>query len=127
MRLDLLKLGVFLIGISLLIISSVFVLIYLKTTTITKTFGPPAITASCDYENNVIIIYAMKDVRNVEIIDINNNTYCTFDYIKGQNNEICKINVSKSNIYQLIYDNNKKVVKCYKPRYIKPLPPTIRE
>ncbi len=121
MKFDLLKIGVFLIGISLLIISSVIVLIYLKTTFRQEI----AITASCDYENDVIIIYAMKDVRNVKIIDINNNTYCAFDYIKRQNNEICKINVSKSTIYQLIYDDNKKVIKCYKPRYIKPPPPTV--
>ncbi len=125
MKFDLLKVGVFLIGISLLIISSIIVLVYFKTLRYEsiRSFT----TATCDYENNVIIIYAREDIKDVKIIDINNNTYCAFGYIKRQNNEICKINVSKSTIYLLIYDNNKKVVKCYKPKYIKPPPPTISD
>ncbi len=108
---DFAKIGLFLIGIALIIIASIvlhFYITYLSRTipfySIEKTFN-----AYCTV-NKVVIVSALKDLEKVKILDNRSNTICLFDKIRGGSEELCIVN--EYGVYIVQHNDFKDVVEC---------------
>ena len=114
-KIDLLRIGVFLIGISMLIISIILLQWHIRA--MTNYWEPPKLDAWGDSSNNVIIITARDTLTNVVVKDKNGTVLCKFDKINKGSQEICP--VSCPGIFTVESDGIKRVVTCYKIEKVK--------
>ncbi len=104
---DFLKLGVFLLGISALILASIALHFYL-----TQPRGPyEKFWAHCDF--NTVIVRANEDLRNVSVLDVNGTLICSFDEIPKGSDKICK--VSEEGIYRVVLGKEERAIICRSP------------
>lgn len=111
-NIDLLKIGVLLIGIALLIIAALALKIYYDIQK-RSDYYTSDFYAYC--EQNYIIISASKDLYKVSVKNIEGNyTYCTFDVIKKGSEELCKVDIkeNETKMYIVTANDIKKVVRC---------------
>ncbi len=114
MIMDFLKLGVFLLGISALILASIVLHAYL-----TRPLGPyEKFWAYCDF--NTVIIRANEDLRNVSVLDVNGTLICSFDEIPKGSDKICK--VGREGVYRVVSGREERAVICRSPIAPTPAP-----
>jgi hypothetical protein len=101
---DFLKLGVFLLGISALILASIALHFYL-----TQPRGPyERFWAYCNF--NTVIIRANEDLRNVSVLDVNGSLICNFDEIPKGSDRVCR--VGGDGVYRVISGREERAVVC---------------
>ncbi len=102
----LMKLGVFLGGLGILIIA---LLISYETFKSPRSYD---LNMYCD--RGYVVLTANKDIYNVSVI-FNGSVVCSYDAIKKDNQELCRINANESVPVMITYDDKKRVVWCYRP------------
>ena len=108
---DLSKIGILLIGISLLIIAGLAVHWYL---TFIQRFPPsstPPFNTYCSH--NAIIIHANVELTRVQVHDNRSRQICFFDRIPRGSEELCVIGASGAYIVKV--GDHKDVVECWPP------------
>ena len=114
---DFLKLGVFLLGISALILASIALHSYLTHSRAYERFW-----AYCDF--NTVIIRANDDLRDVSVLDVNGTLICSFDEIPKGSDKICK--VSREGVYRVVSGREERAVICRSsPIAPKPIAPEL--
>ena len=116
-KLDLLKIGVFLIGVSMLIIAIVLLQLYVNT--VSNSWEPPKLDAWGDSSNDVIVITARDTLTNVVVKDKNGTILCKFDKINKGSQEICPVNCP--GVFTVESNGIKRVVTCYEIKELKPI------
>lgn len=120
---DFSKIGVFLIGIALIILASIvlhFYVTYLIRTLPLQTVSRP-FNAYCTVDR-AIIVNALQDIEDVVVLDNRSNTVCAFNKIKSGSEELCM--AREYGVYIVQYNDFKDVVECPGPFTIErePLP-----
>ncbi|MEM1520047.1 MAG: hypothetical protein QXO55_07375 [Candidatus Korarchaeum sp.] len=116
--LDLLKVGVLLLGISALIIAGLAVHAYYKGVLSYPAPIMESFHAYCSF--NVVIIHANDDLRNVSVSSSNGTLICRFDSVPKGSDEVC--NVNKDGVYVVRVGNLKRAVTC--STWVAPYPPS---
>ncbi|MGC9079376.1 MAG: hypothetical protein ACP5G1_01410 [Nanopusillaceae archaeon] len=118
------KMGIFLIGLSLLIIAIVAVLFYQLVSNKSSVYESNYYVY-CNKEQldgYYIIINAYNDLRDVVVKNVNDTIFCTFDYIPKGSERVCFVGNSPG-IYIVKSGYYEKIANCveyYPP--IRPLP-----
>lgn len=107
--LDLLKIGMFLLGISALILSGIALHAYLRSLN-EEPYSSP-FYAYCQQGN--IIIQANQDLDNISVYDTKQNMFCHFNQIPRTSEELCDVNDVNSTMFVVESPLSKKVVSCY--------------
>jgi hypothetical protein len=115
-QLDILKIGVFLVGISALIFAGLATHWYYKLNREYREIPSNQFFSYCN--KDVIIISAYSDLKDVKVLDENGNTVCSFDLIRKNSDEICKTN--RYGVFMVASGDLKKVTIC--ENIIRPLP-----
>ncbi len=118
-KVDLLKIGVFLIGIAMLMMAGILLHLYIKTITTESSWKPSKFYASCDSKNSVIIISARETITNVTVKDKNGTIICKFSKINANSEEMCTIEIP--GVFTVESEGTKKVVSCYEIEEMKPV------
>ena len=105
--LDLWKIGVFLIGVSAVVISAIALHLYFRVYS-EAPYKPQDFYAYC--QDKTIIISANKDLTDVEVLDNQSKVVCGFPRINANSDELCS--VDSIGIYQVKYESLKKIVSC---------------
>lgn len=109
---DILRVGVLLLGISALIVALLAVHAYYRSIL----QYPPAqeiFYAYCNY--NTVIVHANDDLRNVSVFSSNGTLICRLDEISKGSDEVC--NVNSQGVYIVQAGNLKRAVTCSTPPY----------
>ncbi|MEM0275148.1 MAG: hypothetical protein QXE67_02720 [Nitrososphaerota archaeon] len=111
---DFAKIGVLLIGISLLVIAVVVVHFYVFyfTKITSSTIVERLFTAYCSM-SKAVVISANRDLEEVTVLDNRSIEVCRFKNIQKNSQEVCM--VEDYGIYIVKYGDFKNVVECYKP------------
>jgi len=121
---DFARIGVFLIGIALIILASIILNFYI--TYLSRTFSSYSIdrpfNAYCTF-NKVVIVSALKDLERVKILDNKSNTICFLDRMKSGSEELYIVN--EYGVYIVQYDDFKDVVECFSPAAVRIESPTL--
>lgn len=106
---DLLRIGIFFLGISALMFAGIAIHWY-YTIQVQQPWKPtiPSFWARC--EEKTIVIEAMEDLRNITVKDTNGNMICEFNFIHKGSDEICFVNTT--GLFVVEVDGIKKVVTC---------------
>jgi hypothetical protein len=107
------KVGIFLVGLSLLIIAAVSVLFYQLVNSKAYTYESN-FYAYCNNEHTdgyYIIITTYIDLRDVVVKNINDTVYCTFNYIPKGSDRVCFVGNS-TGIYIVKSGYYEKAVSC---------------
>ena len=118
-KFDLLKIGVFLLGISGIIISLLAYDIYSTSKERGEYYKKP-FYAHCS--EKAIIINARETLENIEILDNQAQVICNFDKILAGSEELCFVDVF--GFYVVQAEDRKDVVKC-REWAIPPIPEKI--
>ena len=113
---DLLKIGMFFLGVSTLIFASIALHAYLKSLSEDSYSNP--FYAYC--QQGMIIIQANKDLENISVYDAKQNLLCNFDKILKNSEELYDVSNVNSTIFVIQNSLSKKVVRCYEPN-VRPL------
>ena len=118
-KLDLLRIGVLLLGISAIIFAGIALHWYYKIQ-IEKPWKPglPSFWVRC--EEKTIIIGARYDLENVSVKNNLGNTLCRFKLIKKGSDEICFVN--SSGVFIVESGEIKKAVVCEESLKIHKIP-----
>jgi len=108
---DLSKIGILLIGISLLIIAGLAVHIYLIFIQHFPSSRTPPFNAYCSH--NAIIIHANEELVDVQVYDNRSSQICFFDRIPRDSEELCV--VEAQGVYVVRVGDHKDVVECWPP------------
>ncbi len=120
-KLDLLKLGMLLLGISAIILSGIALDAYLRTLDRQEMSGD-FFYAYC--QDRVIIIHAEKTLENVSVTSSKNEEICSFKEIPEYSEEVCDVSNFNSTVFTIKTKTLKRAVTC-SDYGSKPLP--IRE
>jgi hypothetical protein len=116
--LDLLKIGIFLLGISAIIFAVIAVHWYMKIQT--TWWKPPRQASFYAYcEDGVIIVSARQDLTDVKVTDKEGNVVCEFDGIRANSEEIC--NANATGVFLVIHEDTKKAVTCREFKTVQPV------
>jgi hypothetical protein len=107
-QLDILKIGIFLLGISALIFAVIATHWYYKLNREYREIPSNQFFSYCN--KDVIIISAYSDLKDVKVLDENGNTVCSFDLIRKNSDEICKTN--RYGVFLVSSGDLKKVTIC---------------
>jgi hypothetical protein len=107
-QLDILKIGVFLVGISALIFVGLATHWYYKLNREYREIPSNQFFSYCN--KDVIIISAYSDLKDVKVLDENGNTVCSFDLIRKNSDEICKTN--RYGVFLVASGDLKKATIC---------------
>ncbi|MDT7858873.1 MAG: hypothetical protein RQ930_02395 [Candidatus Aenigmarchaeota archaeon] len=107
-QLDILKIGVFLVGISALIFAGLATHWYYKLNREYREIPSNQFFSYCN--KDVIIISAYSDLKDVKVLDENGNTVCSFDLIRKNSDEICKTN--RYGVFLVASGDLKKAIIC---------------
>jgi len=108
---DLSKIGILLIGISLLIIASLAVHWYL---TFIQRLPPSSISLfNAYYSHNAIVIHANVELTGVQVHDNRSRQICSFDRIPRGSEELCVVGAPGAYIVKV--GDHKDVVECWPP------------
>jgi len=111
MGVNLLGVGVLLLGVAAVVAVGIALHAYLTTQ---MSYRPPPhqpFTAYC--RNSVVVISAYEDLTNVQVLDVNGTAVCAFDKIGRGSDEICR--VKGAGIYVVVVGGFKKAVDCVPP------------
>jgi len=108
---DLSKIGILLIGISLLIIAGLAVHIYLIFIQHLPSTSTSPFNAYCSH--NAIIIHANVELTEVQVYDNRSRQICFFDKIPRSSEELCV--VEAPGVYVVKVGDHKNVVECWPP------------
>jgi len=108
---DLSKIGILLIGISLLIIAGLAVHIYLIFIQHLPSTSTSPFNAYCSH--NAIIIHANVELTEVQVYDNRSRQICFFDKIPRNSEELCM--VEAPGVYVVKVGDHKNVVECWPP------------
>ena len=108
---DLSKIGVLLIGISLLIIAGLAVHWYLTFIQRLPPSSTSPFNAYCSH--NAIIIHANVELTEVKVYDNRSRQICLFDRIPRDSEELCVVEVPGAYIVEA--GDRKDVVECWPP------------
>jgi hypothetical protein len=113
--LDILKIGVFLMGLSGLIISLIALSFYLKSLGYETPYKSDFYVYCSD---KTVVINAFKDLQNVEVQNAKGKVFCSFAQIPADSDELCV--VDNTGFYVVKVANKKKVVECVEHAYAIP-------
>jgi hypothetical protein len=116
-QLDILKIGIFLLGISALIFAVIATHWYYKLNREYREISSTQFYSYCN--RDVIVISAYSYLKDVKVFDENGSLICKFDLIRKNSDEICKTN--KYGIFLVVSGDLKKVTIC-ENNIIIPLP-----
>jgi hypothetical protein len=108
---DVARAGVLLIGVALIIIAALAVYAYLD---IRRTYPPaelPPFSAYC--HDDVVVVSARVDLRDVKVMDADGRVYCTFASIKAGAEKLCR--VGNATAYLVEAGDFSRAVLCYRP------------
>jgi len=107
-QLDILKIGIFLLGISALIFAVIATHWYYKLNREYREIPSSQFFSYCN--KDVIIISAYADLEDVKVFDENGNVVCNFDSIRKNSDEICKTN--RYGVFLVVSGGLKKATIC---------------
>ena len=110
---DLLRIGVFLIGVSMLLISFIILHYYIRSLG-HDTWKPPAFHAYCNSNDGNIVISAEKTVSNITVKNSTGYVFCKINEIKAGSDEICFVGKNVTGTFLIETPDIKKVVECNK-------------
>jgi len=111
MGVNLLGVGLLLLGVAAVVAVGIALHAYFTTQTSYRPPPPQPFTAYC--RNSVVVISAYEDLTNVQVLDVNGTAVCTFDKIGRGSDEICR--VKGAGIYVVVAGGLKKAVDCLPP------------
>jgi len=117
---DLLKTGVFLIGISMLIISFIAVHFYIRSLKY-DTWKPPEFYSYCSSEDGAIVISAEKTISNITVENSTGYIFCKINEIKAGSDDLCFIGRNATGIFLVKTPSTQKVVRCYSIEVVRPI------
>ena len=117
-RPDFLKLGVFLLGLSSIILSSLALHMYLFEDTVHR--GKLDAWCYVDENNLIVVMNARTEVSDVKVMSKDRQVICSFEKIPKGSEEICDVN--STGLFLIVYEGGKEVVTCQRPREIVPVP-----
>lgn len=109
---DPLRVGVFLLGVSALILALIALSFYLKSMAYqSQEYSyKPNLYGICRYKT--IIINAYNELKDVAVLDEEGSVLCSFDRIPPNSDEVCK--VPSEGVYVIRAGEVKRVVICEK-------------
>jgi hypothetical protein len=109
--------GVLLIGVAFIIIAvlAVYVVLavvyaYLDTG---GTYPPPAELFYAHCHDDVVVVLARVDLRDVKVVDVDGRVYCTFASIKAGTEKLCR--VGNATAYLVESGDFSRAVFCIRP------------
>jgi hypothetical protein len=102
--------GVLLIGVALIIIAVLAVYVYFDTRMKYPPAEPPFYAYCYD---DVVVVSARVDLRDVKVIDADGRVYCTFASIKAGAEKLCR--VGNATVYLVESGDFSRVAQCYRP------------
>lgn len=107
---DLSKLGIFMIGVALLVIAGITAHFYLTfMQRIPAPSPPPPFKAYC--RHGAVIIHANWEIRDVKVLDNSLSQVCFFEKIPAGSEELCM--VEGRGLYVVQVGGHKNVVECW--------------
>ncbi len=106
--LDFLKIGMFLLGISALILATIALHAYLRG--LSRDTTENLFFAYC--QQGTIVIHANADLENLYVYDVNQTPLCHFARIPKNSEDICDVSSINSTTYLISVDSFKRVVTC---------------
>ena len=114
-KVDLLRVGILLLGISAIVFAGIALHWYYKIQTEKPWKSSiPTFWARC--EEKTIVIEAREDLKNVLVKNNLGNTICSFNTIKKGSDEICFVN--STGVFTVETNDTKKAVTCRETKEI---------
>jgi hypothetical protein len=108
--------GVLLIGVALIIIAVLAVYVYLDTRKTYPPAEPLPFYAHC--HDDVVVVSARVDLRDVKVVDADGRVYCTFASIKAGAEKLCR--VGNATAYLVESGDFSRVAQCFRPVPVTP-------
>ncbi|AET32286.1 hypothetical protein [Pyrobaculum ferrireducens] len=105
---DLLRIGVFLLGVAALIVAVIGLMIYLERPRPAPT---PPFYAYC--VDKYVVVSANAELRGVKVYEPGGAVYCVFDQVKAGSDAACR--VGNGTLYVVEWEGYTKAVQCAPP------------
>ena len=106
---DLLKVGVFMIGVALLVIAALGVALYLEA----RWRSPPDVGFYAQCVDRYVVVHASRDLAGVKVATPEGGVLCVFDSVKAGSDVLCP--VGNGTVYVVAAGGVTRVVECYRP------------
>lgn len=106
---DLLRAGVFMIGVALLVIAALGVAVYLEA----RWRNPPDVGFYAQCVDRYVVVHASRDLAGVKVTTPEGGILCVFDLVKAGSDALCP--VENGTVYVVAVGDVTRVVQCSGP------------